>query len=441
MPRPTKSNLTALLALAIAALVSTGAQTFGQGPSDAPPKPRPANPLNPLAAIDPFIGTFDGEGMTILIRKGGEGYEGEVRRGDQIFPLKGARKGDLLAGAFEHEGEKFEFFMMVTADGVSFNTPLKLKRREAAGAAPVKPTAMPEPSPTPTPATPGSLTPSATPTIKDTTIPKPPAVTPPAAGATPKQAPFNFKADDGFSWAGLPKGSFVRYEDTNTEPGALPLTAHSLLWFTGLEGGKEVVQPYLLIGEKWRSGGQPITWLAKTNPLDKLGYKAGAQSTGNLLVDGADLPCDITEYSREIQRNGKNVTLRLQLWTSPRIMLPAQVVTFDGDSIALPANFARMVTLGDEWETKGEFKLVSLKQTQRIGAVELKVAVFEGLDNVTTATLALETHTTRHVSSQVPGGIALLSVHKRNQLNQVHTLSTTAVGYGLAPTEAELPVP
>lgn len=451
--KPTRLNPTALLALAIAIVAVAATPGLGQGP-DAPAKPKPANPLNPLnplTMIDPFVGTFDGEGMTIVIRKEAQGYVGEVRRAELTLPLKAVTKGDMLAGTFEHEGEKFEFFLLITSEGVSFNTPLKLKRREGTSAAPMKPVEVATPvnppvtpstqTPPVTPAQTPTLTLPLTPTLKDPALVKPPTTTPPATGTTPKVEPFNFKADEGFGWTGLPKGTFVKYEDTSTEHGALPQTSHSLLWYSGLEGGDEMVRPYLFTGEKWRSTGKPIVWLSRASQLEQAGYKPGAKSTGNMRVDGADLACDITEYSREIQRDGRAVTRRLQLWTSPRVTLPAQVVTLESETILLPGNMTRVVTLGDEWQSKGEFKLVSLKHPQRIGAVELKVATFEGFDKVTAPTSVHETITKRHVSSQVPGGIAFLSMYKRNHLNQVQTSSATAVHYGIAQTEAQLPVP
>lgn len=446
MVTPTTINPTALLALALVLVAGVAAPSFGQG-SETPGKPKPANPLNPLTAIDPFIGTFDGEGMTIVIRKSEEGYAGEVRKADLTFPLKAVRKGEMLAGAFEYEGEKFEFFLLITSEGVSFNTPLKLKRREATGAAPTKPVEVATPvAPPVTPTlTPPPVTPPVTPpptlTIKEPPLVKPPAVTPPVAGTKPATPVFNFKADDGFSWAGFPKGAYVNFEDTTTEPGALPQTSQSLLWFTGLEAGKETVQPFRYTVDAWKRAGQPLVWLSRSFPLDKLGYQAGAKSTGTMQIDGADVPCDITEYSREFLRNGKSTTLRLQLWTSSRIMLPTQVLTLAGESIALPSNTTRLVTIGEDWETQGDFKLITLKQVQRIGNTELKVAVFESIDKLIAPNLALQTHTKRHVTSQVPGGISFFSVHKRNQFNQTQTSTTTAASYGVAATEAELPKP
>lgn len=90
-------------------------------PPPAQPEPaRPANPLgNPLAAApnnplakppapDPWVATWEGEGLRLELRAANGAYAGEIALGGDRFPLTVASRGEArLEGSFSAQGHAF----------------------------------------------------------------------------------------------------------------------------------------------------------------------------------------------------------------------------------------------------------------------------------------------------------------------------------------------
>jgi hypothetical protein len=102
-----------------------------------------ANPLgakrgkpNPLAAkkADPFVRTFRGETVTLVLESAGEksAYRGKLIVGETEYPARASVDGDALQGIFEAGGEEYRFSAKLDGDVLTLESDGNQHRLEAA---------------------------------------------------------------------------------------------------------------------------------------------------------------------------------------------------------------------------------------------------------------------------------------------------------------------
>jgi hypothetical protein len=113
---------------------------------------------NPLAKPDPFVGTFQGDGVTLVMAAGGGGYTGTLAFQGRQFPAVVKASAQSAAGSFEVDGQAYPFTL--TRDGGGFILASAGAEYRLARKAPASPTAQPAapaPAPTAQPAAAGSI--------------------------------------------------------------------------------------------------------------------------------------------------------------------------------------------------------------------------------------------------------------------------------------------
>jgi|GEM_PF-1149378 len=76
----------------------------------AQPTPQPARPTPPQPApAEPFAGTFSGDGLTLTLQRGAQGYSGELVLQGKRYPATAQASGRRLTGSFTVDGHAFEF--------------------------------------------------------------------------------------------------------------------------------------------------------------------------------------------------------------------------------------------------------------------------------------------------------------------------------------------
>jgi hypothetical protein len=98
---------------------------------------------NPLARkADPFVGTFQGDGVTLEMAPSGGDYAGKLSFQGQTFPAAMKASGAIASGSFDFNGQSFAFTLTRDDDGfllASAGTVYHLERK--ASAAPAAPPA------------------------------------------------------------------------------------------------------------------------------------------------------------------------------------------------------------------------------------------------------------------------------------------------------------
>ncbi|HMB94803.1 MAG TPA: hypothetical protein VKK61_02060, partial [Tepidisphaeraceae bacterium] len=96
-----------------------------------------------IAAAADYAGDYDGAKITLLITPDGANYGGEIRMGDQKFPLTAHQDGDHLAGVFTAGNNPYNFTatqagdeLTLTTDGAVYQLHRHLINPLSAGAAP-----------------------------------------------------------------------------------------------------------------------------------------------------------------------------------------------------------------------------------------------------------------------------------------------------------------
>ena len=108
---------------------------------------------NPLAKPDPFVGTFQGGGVTLEMAPSGGDYAGKLSFQGQIFPAVMKASGTIASGTFDFNGQAFAFTLTRDGDGLtlaSAGTQYHLVRKAAAAPALEPAPAAPAPPPPPT---------------------------------------------------------------------------------------------------------------------------------------------------------------------------------------------------------------------------------------------------------------------------------------------------
>jgi hypothetical protein len=103
---------------------------------------------NPLARPDPFVGAFQGDGVTLEMARSGDDYAGTLSFQWRTFPAAMKAYGTVATGSFELNGQDFPFTL--TQDGTGYKlasagTVYRLARKAAAAPAPPTPPTPPTP--------------------------------------------------------------------------------------------------------------------------------------------------------------------------------------------------------------------------------------------------------------------------------------------------------
>jgi hypothetical protein len=113
---------------------------------------------NPLAKPDPFVGTFQGDGVTLEMAASGADYTGTLTFQGRTFPAAMKASGANASGSFEVSGQSYAFTLAQDGGGfklASAGTEYRLARKapaaaEAQPAAPALAEAPAAPAPAPT---------------------------------------------------------------------------------------------------------------------------------------------------------------------------------------------------------------------------------------------------------------------------------------------------
>jgi len=87
------------------------------------PLAQPAQP-NPLAqtSADPFVGSFSGDGLNIVIQGTGGNYSGQIQAGGQTYPFQAQVGGGVMQGVFSGGGQQYQFAAKVEGNTLLFQT-------------------------------------------------------------------------------------------------------------------------------------------------------------------------------------------------------------------------------------------------------------------------------------------------------------------------------
>src|SRR5450756_2584491 len=96
---------------------------------------------NPLAKPDPFVGTFQGDGVTLEMAASGAGYAGTLSFQGRQFPAAMKAAAQLASGSFEVSGQSYAFTL--TQDGGGFKLASAGTEYRLARKAPAAPAAQP----------------------------------------------------------------------------------------------------------------------------------------------------------------------------------------------------------------------------------------------------------------------------------------------------------
>lgn len=401
--------------------------------ADEPPKR--TNPLSPLATIDPFVGVFDGDDLIVTVRRGESGYAGEVVKAGHSFTFKGTRSGDTLSGAFEFEGQTFQFSITIRGDEVVFNTPQKLTRRK--GGTPVATKVGPIPS-VPVPAPPTTVTelPPKTvtaPTPQDPSAPTETKKLPLLPVANPVPLARSMKADAGRTWSGFPQGAFVVLEEESSLAGQLPKSTRVAFVFQGEALGKENVLMSRFVDTKWETASRPVAWMAEGQNFVELGYTAGQPQQETLQIDGRSVPCTTVEYVLPDGKTGQTKPKRLKTWTAAGLNLPPQPFPIPRGFAVLDSGVVRVASLdGDNATYRVDYQCVSLSQKVTVGQQEIEAAVFNGKEVVDSATGQIEIIYERTISNMIPGGVVKNLTEKKRGGVTLSTATAAAVEMGMS---------
>jgi len=95
----------------------------------------PAGGSNPLGqtSADPFVGSFAGDGLKIVIQASGGAYSGQIQAGGQTYPLQAQVSGGVMQGVFSGGGQQYQFAAKPEAGGLLFQTGGKTYRLQRVG--------------------------------------------------------------------------------------------------------------------------------------------------------------------------------------------------------------------------------------------------------------------------------------------------------------------
>lgn len=118
-----EAEVQAALEAMVASFSFTNGGRVGPGAANPIAGPQPARPPlggpsapNTLAPVDPFVGTFAGDGLTLTLNGANGTYTGQLVFGDQAFPVTAQAANGALSGTFMSAGTPFAFTVSGGAD-------------------------------------------------------------------------------------------------------------------------------------------------------------------------------------------------------------------------------------------------------------------------------------------------------------------------------------
>lgn len=99
---------------------------------------------NPLAPVDALVGTFEGDGLQVVVQGGSGSYTGELILSGQRLPFDASGGDGRLEGAFTSGGQSFAFTATLSGDVLTVNSggaTYRTQRISGGGAAPANPLA------------------------------------------------------------------------------------------------------------------------------------------------------------------------------------------------------------------------------------------------------------------------------------------------------------
>ena len=86
--------------------VSADTATTGGNPLGAGQE----NPFAPTSPADPFVGSFEGDGLGVTVTGANGQYQGELDLNGQILPFSATANGPVMEGSFQSGGSSFPFY-------------------------------------------------------------------------------------------------------------------------------------------------------------------------------------------------------------------------------------------------------------------------------------------------------------------------------------------
>jgi hypothetical protein len=112
----------------------TGAAATPGGQNPLGGAPNPFSPTGP--AGDPFVGSFEGDGLGVVVQGGAGQYQGEMILGGQRFPFVATSGGEVLQGSFDSGGQPFPFTAVLQGENLVVESGGGLYTTIRVGAAP-----------------------------------------------------------------------------------------------------------------------------------------------------------------------------------------------------------------------------------------------------------------------------------------------------------------
>jgi hypothetical protein len=355
--RSTRQKQISAVASCAAAIGLSLAPAIVAQKSDTPPAP-PAHAAasdNPLLAADPFVGTFAGDEIKVVIKSVEGELTGQIHRGGRAFPLTIQRAANGVTGSLVSGDKSFAFTAVIEGDTMTFTTggqPFKLTRR---GDAPPAPTLMPLPQvPDPAkPSTPGALTPPSLPSVLPSAPKAAPQPVAPAAPVRPAEranklaAPLTAAPADSRRalWTRWPKGTYIVVELTDTAPNELPRLQRHKLQFDGVQGDSLNWRQHRDVDGRW----QPIlpmkSPVSQADDLESLGYVARGVETRRLTIDGRAYDCQVKTYTLE-EAGTPPTAMRAELWTCDAFRVPPFGLNIAGGQVEVGNHAVKLIVEG-----------------------------------------------------------------------------------------------
>ncbi|UCH25596.1 MAG: hypothetical protein JSV66_16965 [Trueperaceae bacterium] len=98
------------------------AEPVAQPPATPQAPSNPLAPVTPSVPADPFVGTFIGETLTVVLQGSGGQYTGELTFSGQVYPLTATANGSNLTGTFQNQGAGFPFNATLDGDTLTVDS-------------------------------------------------------------------------------------------------------------------------------------------------------------------------------------------------------------------------------------------------------------------------------------------------------------------------------
>ncbi len=401
----------------------------------APPNPLTRKPPNPLLN-DPFVGEFEGEGMTVILKSAADGYEGEIRRAGQTFPLKAKRKDKQVTGAFTLDAFSYDFSIALDGASLRFITdekPFTLKRKEQA------------PTPPAVGETPSKRLPDPIVRVPD---PLPPPVAPePTKGPKTLLAPPAAKIDYAtlpvekmrlLTWSRFPAGTAAEFEMVAATTSVITDAERRRATWEGVIQGKASLKLQNLLTDGWTKRVDHPIPTESAERIDDLGFTSGEPKDETLAIEGANLRCRRTTYTAQGEGQAGPMTVTVDIWRSGEIDIPTLSIDLPQKRLLVEPDMAKVqVTVDFKNGGKAEMsqQIESLRRDFRIDGRTVSCALVTTRNVIAKGTARIERTGEHLLTHQVPGGAAQ-SIQTENRGPNVLRTITTMVNFSTEPAAA-----